>query len=134
MTGCAVCTLSFKIMQRKRNSFVNKDCTAIIAKIIHQRLPKSCSNCGLTYICFNKGPLFFIGHTTKSYMFFYKHSVFQSEAQICLSFSEIQPQNMLKLCLSKNIQKSKFHNLTYTWGEWVCKGSQNGENFEICTF
>ena len=26
---------------------------------------------------------------------FYKHSVFQSEAQICLSFPQIQPQNML---------------------------------------
>ena len=31
------------------------------------------------------------------YMFlFYKHSVFQSEARISLSFSQIQPQNMLK--------------------------------------
>ena len=68
------------------------------------------------------------------YMFFLKHSVFQSEARICLSFSEIQPQNMLKICLSKNIQKSKFHGLTYAWGEWVVKGYQNEENFEICTF
>ena len=39
------------------------------------------------------------------YMFFYKHSVFQSEARTSLSFSQIQPQNMLKVCLSKNIQK-----------------------------
>ena len=39
------------------------------------------------------------------YMFFYNHSVFQSEAQICLSFSQIQPQIMLKICLSNNIKK-----------------------------
>ena len=45
-------------------------------------------------------------------MSFYKHSVFQSEAQICLSYFQIQPQNMLKMCLSKNIEKSKFHDLT----------------------
>ena len=32
--------------------------------------------------------------------FFYKHGVFQSEARICLSFSQIEPQNMLKICLS----------------------------------
>ena len=32
-------------------------------------------------------------------LFFYKHSVFQSEARICLSFSQIEPQNMLKICL-----------------------------------
>ena len=44
---------------------------------------------------------------------FYKHGVFQFEAQICLTFSQIQPQNMLKICLSKNTQKSKFHDLTY---------------------
>ena len=31
---------------------------------------------------------------------FYKHSVFQSEARICLSFSQIEPQNMLKICLT----------------------------------
>ena len=29
------------------------------------------------------------------YMFFCKHSVFQCEARICLTFSQIQPQNML---------------------------------------
>ena len=28
----------------------------------------------------------------------YKHSVFQSEARICLSFSQIGPQNMLRIC------------------------------------
>ena len=55
-------------------------------------------------------------------MFFYKRSVFQSEAQICLSFSQIQPQNMLKVCLSKNIQKSKFHDLTYAEGSKLVKG------------
>ena len=32
--------------------------------------------------------------------FFYKHGVFQSEARICLSFSQIEPQNMLKVCLT----------------------------------
>ena len=31
---------------------------------------------------------------------FFEHSVFQSEARICLSFSQIQPQNMLKMRLS----------------------------------
>ena len=54
--------------------------------------------------------------------FFYKHSIFQSEARICLSFSQIEPQNMLKICLSYNIQKSKFHDLTYVWAKWVGKG------------
>ena len=34
------------------------------------------------------------------HVFFYKHGVFQSEARICLSFSQIEPQNMLKICLS----------------------------------
>ena len=29
------------------------------------------------------------------HLFFYKHSVFQSEARICSSFSQIQPPNML---------------------------------------
>ena len=57
--------------------------------------------------------------------FFYKHSVFQPEAQICLSFSQTQPQNMLEICLSKNIQKNKFHDLTYARGELVGKGYQN---------
>ena len=41
---------------------------------------------------------------------------------------------MLKICLSKNIQKSKFHDLTYAWGEWVGKEYQNENNFEIFTF
>ena len=41
---------------------------------------------------------------------------------------------MLKICLSKNIQKSKFHNLTYAWGMWDGKAYQNEENFEIFTF
>ena len=50
---------------------------------------------------------------SSAYIFFYKHSVFQSEARIWLSFSQIQSQNMLKICLSKNIEKSKFHDLTH---------------------
>ena len=41
---------------------------------------------------------------------------------------------MLEICLSKNIQKSKFHGLTYAWEEWVGKGHQKDENFEICSF
>ena len=47
----------------------------------------------------------------------YKHSVFQSEAQTCLIFSQIQPQNMLKVCLSKNIEKSKFRDFTHVLRE-----------------
>ena len=49
--------------------------------------------------------------------FFYKHSVFQSEARICISFSQIQPQNMPKICLFKNVQKTKFHDFTQYWRE-----------------
>ena len=41
---------------------------------------------------------------------------------------------MLKMCLSQNTQKSKFHDFTYAWGKCVGKGYQNEENFEICTF
>ena len=37
---------------------------------------------------------------TQLHGFFYKHGVFQSEARICLSFSQSEPQNMLKICLS----------------------------------
>ena len=40
------------------------------------------------------------------HVFLYKLSVFQSEAWICLRFSWIQPQNMLEICLSKNVQES----------------------------
>ena len=64
----------------------------------------------------------------------YKHSVFQSEAQTCLIFSQIQPQNMLKVCLSKNIEKSKFRDFTHVLREWVGRGCQNEENIDICTF
>ena len=76
------------------------------------------------------------GRDCKSvYMFFfYKHGVFQYEARKCLSFSQIQPQNMLKICFSKNTQKSKFHYLTHVQGKTVGRGYQNEENFEICTF
>ena len=37
---------------------------------------------------------------SRLHVFFYKHGVFQSEARICLSFSQIEPQNMLKICLT----------------------------------
>ena len=57
------------------------------------------------------------------YMFFFnKHSVFQSEARICLSFSQIQPQNMLKICLSKKVERSKFHYLTHAGGRELAEG------------
>ena len=36
-----------------------------------------------------------------------------------LKFSQIQPQNMLKICLSKNIQKSKFNDYIPTPEESV---------------
>ena len=50
--------------------------------------------CVITYIAIVNG-------SKINYMFFfYKHSVFQAEARICLSFSQIEPQNMLKICLS----------------------------------
>ena len=42
--------------------------------------------------------------------------------------------NMLNICLSKNVQKSKFHDLTHVLGETVGRGYQNEEKFEICTF
>ena len=64
----------------------------------------------------------------------YKHSVFQSEAQTCLIFSQIQPQNMPIMCLSKNIENIKFHDLTHVLGVWVGRGCQNEENIDICTF
>ena len=65
---------------------------------------------------------------------FYKQSVFQSEARICFSFSQIQTQNMLKISLSKNIKKIKFPDLSQAWQEWAGRGYQNEENFEIYTF
>ena len=34
---------------------------------------------------------------------------------------------MLKICLSKNTQKSKFHDFTHTLGEGVGRGYQNEE-------
>ena len=48
-------------------------------------------------------------------------------------------KSSLKICfkyayLSKNIQKSKFHDLTYAWGDWVDKGYQNEEKFYTCTY
>ena len=64
-------------------------------------------------------------------MFFYKHSVFQSKARICLGFSQIQPQNMLKICLSKNIQKSKSHNLAHAWWREIGIGYQYEESLKF---
>ena len=51
-----------------------------------------------------------------------------------LKFFTNPASNMLKICLSKNIEKSKFHDLTQTWRKWGGRGYQNEENFEICTF
>ena len=45
------------------------------------------------YFCWRRAKL-------KKYMFFYKHGVFQSEARNSLGFSQIEPQNMLRICLS----------------------------------
>ena len=39
---------------------------------------------------------------------------------------------MLKICLSKNIQKSKFNDMTHSWGRELVEGFKNEENFEIC--
>ena len=44
-----------------------------------------------------------------------------------LKVLQIQPQNMLKMFLSENILKSKFHDLTYAWGKGVGRGHQNEE-------
>ena len=41
-------------------------------------------------------------------MFFYQHSVFQSEARICLSFSQIESQNMLKYADLKTFKREHF--------------------------
>ena len=41
---------------------------------------------------------------------------------------------MLEICLSKNIQKSKFHDLTHAKGDRIDRGYQDEENFEICAF
>ena len=40
--------------------------------------------------------------------FFYKHGVFQSAARICLSFSQIEPQNMLKYAYLKTFKTANF--------------------------
>ena len=42
-----------------------------------------------------------------------------------LNLSQIQPQNMIKICLSKNIQNSKSHDMTHAWGKGVRTGFQN---------
>ena len=44
-----------------------------------------------------------------------------------LDLSQIQPQKKIKICLSKNIQNSKFDGLTHAWGEGVGRGYQNKE-------
>ena len=41
---------------------------------------------------------------------------------------------MLKLCLSKHIEKSNSDDLTQSWGESVGRGYQKEENFELYTF
>ena len=42
---------------------------------------------------------------------------------------------MLTICLSKNIEKTKFHDLTMPGGNELEEGiNENEENFEICTF
>ena len=51
---------------------------------------------------------------------------FQSEARTCFSLS------FHKSSLKKTL-KRKFHDLTHAWREWVGRGYQNEENFEICT-
>ena len=67
-------------------------------------------------------------------MFFYRHSVFQPEDRICFSFAQIQPQNMLEIYLSKNIQKRKFHDLTNVWGQGVGRGYQNEKILKFVPF
>ena len=42
-----------------------------------------------------------------------------------LKFSQIQSQNMFEICLSKNIQKSKFHDLTFALDDGASKEYQN---------
>ena len=47
--------------------------------------------------------------------------------------------NMLKLCFSKNFQKSKLHDLIYGWGQGVSRVYQNEKNlksisFQVATF
>ena len=54
-------------------------------------------------------------------------SAIKSNSRTCLSFSYIQPQNMLKICLSEIIQKRKFHNLTSAMGERLSRDNQNEE-------
>ena len=54
--------------------------------------------------------------------FFYKCSVFQSEVPIRLSFSQIEPQNMLKYAHLKTLKRANF--MKYAWREWVRKGSK----------
>ena len=40
---------------------------------------------------------------------------------------------MLKICLSKNVKKNKFHDLTHAWGEGVCKGYEYREILKFFT-
>ena len=54
----------------------------------------------------------------------------------------MQLQNMLIICLYKNIQRSKFHDLTYALGSEFVEGMKkvnemkwkNDENFEFVPF
>ena len=59
---------------------------------------------------------------------------FTNPASNMLNFFTNPASNMLKICLSKNTQKSKFHDLTHALRESVGIEYQNEENFEICTF
>ena len=51
-----------------------------------------------------------------------------------LKFSEIQPKNMLQICLSTNIEKKKILGLTDAWREWFVRGYQKEKIFEVWTF
>ena len=63
-----------------------------------------------------------------------RYSVFQSEARIFLGFSQIKPQNMLEIYLSKNIQKRNLHDLTNVWGQGVGRGYQNEKILKFVPF
>ena len=65
----------------------------------------------------------------KTTCFFYKHSVFQSEARICLSFSQIQPQNMLKICLSKKYNNFNFFFEIHTTLQLILNTSSKSKTF-----
>ena len=62
------------------------------------------SQCGI-----NINVISFKDAFTLIYMFvFYKHSAFQSEARICLSFSQIEPQICLKYAYLRTFKRENF--------------------------